>query len=137
LNIPRHWRSRLHDGVTHLEASHASEVTNESSNWISIGTFLHHDLAEHIVACLSIRDNASAMEFEKDSGGSRKYLEANNGVEEDRDRYHHLLQMILQGDVGRQVAWKLSEGQATETDDGRAWLAAFEELSISIHPSQA
>ena len=33
-----------------------------------------------------------------------------------------LLERIVAGDVGRMIYAKLATGQATETDDGKAWL---------------
>lgn len=35
-----------------------------------------------------------------------------------------ILRTILTGDVGRQTLGKLARGQSTETEDGKAWLAA-------------
>lgn len=34
------------------------------------------------------------------------------------------LSCVLNGDVGKQVLWKLESGQGKDTDDGRAWLRA-------------
>lgn len=35
-----------------------------------------------------------------------------------------LLCKLVDSDVGRDTLWKLSRGQGTETEDGKAWLAA-------------
>jgi hypothetical protein len=53
---------------------------------------------------------------------------------EDADDMHHLrkqhdalldlLSKLVGSDVGRNTLWKLSTGQGTETEDGKAWLAA-------------
>ena len=35
-----------------------------------------------------------------------------------------LLRQLVEGETGKNVLWKLSKGQSTETDEGKAWLAA-------------
>jgi hypothetical protein len=35
-----------------------------------------------------------------------------------------LLTRLVDSDVGRDTLWKLSKGQGTATEDGKAWLAA-------------
>lgn len=43
---------------------------------------------------------------------------------EEIERLRTALRDVLQSDVGRQTQHKLADGHGTETDDGRAWLAA-------------
>lgn len=45
-------------------------------------------------------------------------------LRKERDELLALLRKLIEGDVGRDVRWKLAEGQATETEDGKVWLAA-------------
>ena len=45
-------------------------------------------------------------------------------VENDNRRLRAAMTALLCGDVGRQTLAKLTEGQGTDTDDGRAWLHA-------------
>jgi hypothetical protein len=53
-------------------------------------------------------------------------------IQAERDKYLNILLTIVRGDVGRHMAWKLSEGQGTETVDGKAWLEAIA-LSKLVH----
>lgn len=45
-------------------------------------------------------------------------------LQRERDGLLDLLRKLIDGDVGQQALWKLSEGQGTETADGKTWLAA-------------
>lgn len=42
----------------------------------------------------------------------------------ERAKLREALEAVLGSDVGRQTLLKLAEGQGTDTDEGRAWLAA-------------
>lgn len=42
----------------------------------------------------------------------------------EREELLSLLQKLVEGDVGKNTLWKLSQGQGTETEDGKTWLAA-------------
>lgn len=46
-----------------------------------------------------------------------------------------LLERIVAGDVGRMIYAKLATGQATETDDGKAWLEL--RALLATHPADA
>jgi hypothetical protein len=43
---------------------------------------------------------------------------------QDREALLGLMRVLVEGDTGKNVLWKLSRGQSTETDEGKAWLAA-------------
>lgn len=45
------------------------------------------------------------------------------------EKLRALLSGVLESDVGQQVLLRLADGQGTDTADGRAWLAAAQELS--------
>lgn len=49
------------------------------------------------------------------------------------DEALRLLRTILAGDVGRQTLGKLAHGQSTETEDGKAWLAAQDLIAAPSH----
>jgi hypothetical protein len=44
-----------------------------------------------------------------------------------------LLRQIVGGDTGKNVLWKLSKGQSTETAEGKAWLAAKALVDQAAH----
>lgn len=52
---------------------------------------------------------------------AKSFLET---LQQERDELRGLLCQLVDGDVGRNTLWKLSEGQGTETPDGKTWLAA-------------
>jgi hypothetical protein len=49
------------------------------------------------------------------------------------DEALRLLRTILAGDVGQQTLGKLARGQSTETEDGKAWLAAHKLITAPSH----
>src|ERR1700687_4501215 len=45
-------------------------------------------------------------------------------LQRERDELLDLMRKLVDGDVGQNTLWKLSQGQGTETADGKTWLAA-------------
>jgi hypothetical protein len=45
-------------------------------------------------------------------------------LQAERDGLRELLRNLVHGDVGQNTLWKLSQGQGTETADGKTWLVA-------------
>jgi hypothetical protein len=81
------------------------------------------------------RDEAIAN-YENASKDCAAFIRLQWDAEQQRDeaiawgeKLKGLLASIIGGDVGRSVIWKLYDGQGTETEDGKAWLAAQAAIS--------
>lgn len=72
-----------------------------------------------------------------DGTPTQSVRESAGHLQDERATLLDLLRNLVHGDVGRSTLQKLSEGQGTETDDGKTWLAAKAFLANKRPPAAA